>query len=456
MTSEPNITPPNQVAPVVREPAVISVIERPLGVSNGIFSASYLLTMSRPSDSGSDSDSGPGSAHVDFHVSMTDFILGRNPVTVTEAISEGDPSPDGRSSESSEAVSTETSESAEDGTSAESEPNEVVLTPVEDSSSKDSEASDIECEKMKPKEEQENGESSSDCALSSVDTLVSWACEEAHKSHQQEVHIVGPDGDKDTSETVGEESIAEETTEKTGTASTSWSISEDALLRGLKEGGETWAEIAKAMQRSKSDVKARWKVVQKQPRPADSDEEETRPKEKAKHDKNKSQGGKVNDKDGSKDEKEKEGNSTTTKEAEGKGKQTCGQKKTQGQASPAASNSTQSCHSSLNDLEEQRTYLRSTIRPALYPKRITLKPDVAFSASDCDVLESVDAQHHRGRWLEMQANFYNATGRFIPLHCIRDKFQRAERERLSQVMGDNCAKEDSVEKVLRWIDGVDA
>ena len=84
--------------------------------------------------------------------------------------------------------------------------------------------------------------------------------------------------DKSTSEAVTAET-SECTCEKTGTTSSNWSISEDALLRGMKEGGETWAETARAMQRSKNEVKSRWRVVEKLPR-ADDEGDEGKPDQK--------------------------------------------------------------------------------------------------------------------------------------------------------------------------------
>lgn len=49
----------------------------------------------------------------------------------------------------------------------------------------------------------------------------------------------------------------------------------------------------------------------------------------------------------------------------------------------------------------------------------------------------------------MQANFYNVTGRLVPLHMIRDKCEGAERAR-SPSQGNGCWQ-----RVERWVDAVE-
>ena len=51
-----------------------------------------------------------------------------------------------------------------------------------------------------------------------------------------------------------------------------WTLSEDHLLRSLKEGGETWAAICSGLNKGKKDVRARWNIIKDQPRPSDADE----------------------------------------------------------------------------------------------------------------------------------------------------------------------------------------
>ena len=58
----------------------------------------------------------------------------------------------------------------------------------------------------------------------------------------------------------------------------------------------------------------------------------------------------------------------------------------------------------------------------LYPAEAALVPDAQWSRADCEVLAALDAKHCADRWLELQAGFYNATGRMVPLEVLRAKF----------------------------------
>ena len=240
----------------------------------------------------------------------------------------------------------------------------------------------------------------------------------------------------------------------------------------MKEGGESWADIAKAMQRGKSDVKARWKVVEKQPRLDGGDDGEvggeTRKNEKhngegkEKGEKEQSkENGKGNKKDkeqaGKSEKSAKKDDSLSHQKHKPEGN---GESREKGKGKPASRPSSTS-ESSLDegehedDLYEQRAYLRHHIHASLYPVRLTLEPDAAFSASDCEVLARVDAKYHAGRWLEMQANFYGATGRWVPLHIMRAKCEASEREELSTLVKEAGNKGDNlVEKVVGWMNGV--
>ncbi|KFA62636.1 hypothetical protein S40285_10284 [Stachybotrys chlorohalonatus IBT 40285] len=60
------------------------------------------------------------------------------------------------------------------------------------------------------------------------------------------------------------------------------------------------------------------------------------------------------------------------------------------------------------------------------------RPDAAFGRSDCEVLAAVESRYQRSKWLEMQANFFNVTGRLVPLEAIRAKCERADDDALRE------------------------
>ncbi|WKT43408.1 hypothetical protein QSH57_008244 [Fusarium oxysporum f. sp. vasinfectum] len=45
-----------------------------------------------------------------------------------------------------------------------------------------------------------------------------------------------------------------------------WSLSEDCRLRSMKEAGETWTFISDSLCKTKDDVRARWKILQRRRR----------------------------------------------------------------------------------------------------------------------------------------------------------------------------------------------
>lgn len=447
----------------------------------------------------SESDDGSDAAPAEFHVSMSNFILGKNPVVIADFGQEnenqsseedssvgtsqeilestsGDTSGD-TSGESSDVISAESSEIS--GSDV-----DVILIPVEAASEDITETELVECEKKKNKKKKcQNGHGCDKTAAGGEGSKSSPPDQKKSKRKSKGQHILEESSSKESTE--GEESADTAATKTTNfnkshedssesapadTASSatsnnteqeSWSISEDALLRSMKEGGETWAEIAMAMQRSRSDVKARWKVVEKQPR-VESDDADDELEKKGKPKKAQAQGkkeGAKSVKEATKsNEKAKQEKSTkptkeeNTKECQKKQKQE--QKNVSKTMESSSSGASASTTTSVNEEEEQDSYLRKDIYSALYPNRMTLEPDTALSPTDCEVLASADVRRHAGRWLEMQANFYNTTGRWIPLHIIQQKCQGAEREQLKKVMSENGQDDELTDKVWSWIQGL--
>ena len=54
-----------------------------------------------------------------------------------------------------------------------------------------------------------------------------------------------------------------------------------------------------------------------------------------------------------------------------------------------------------------------------YPE---LKPNAIWSESDCDLLMFLEARYMEEKWLQMQAGFFNWTGRMVDAEIIKAKF----------------------------------
>ncbi|KAI5461077.1 hypothetical protein BGZ63DRAFT_424005 [Mariannaea sp. PMI_226] len=137
-------------------------------------------------------------------------------------------------------------------------------------------------------------------------------------------------------------------------------------------------------------------------------------------------------------------------------------------ASPSSSSSssssyalTSSGYENSSDRHCEMRYLQDHIYTTLYPAEIYPEPDAYFSARDCRLLGLIDSKQKRNRWLEMQANFYNVTGRMVPLELIQDKCERAEEAAAAMAErarggggGDGCCARRKHRNIQRWVDQV--
>ncbi|KAF5671525.1 hypothetical protein FHETE_4095 [Fusarium heterosporum] len=99
--------------------------------------------------------------------------------------------------------------------------------------------------------------------------------------------------------------------------------------------------------------------------------------------------------------------------------------------------------------QKQMKYLQDHIYKEMYPPEIHLKPDTYLGKRDCDLLATIDSKYKKSRWLEMQANFYNVTGRMVPLEAIRARCERAEAEKEERTEARKL--ERRLNRVENWI-----
>lgn len=290
--------------------------------------------------------------------------------------------------------------------------------------------------------------------------------------------------DKDSQETSPEASTSAGTVEGSSSRAadtteddTGWTLSEDAILRGMKEDDRhpTWAEISSVIRRLKKECQLRWKVLKNQPIVADAEAGsglgdvdnmtgDLMSKDKYKDRKTKKHKSKLS----VQDQKDKpSGRKHKQTERGGKEQETYASRQLPSIRSgdvPCSPSSSESGNSDPNGTtftgtsqgRREKRYMYKHIDRILYPSTISPEPDEYFTQRDCDVLAAIDSKYKQGKYLEMQANFCNATGRMIPLGIIRDKCERAEEvERRRVERGREAIGRKRIEKWVKNIDEKD-
>ncbi|KAI1503567.1 hypothetical protein F5X99DRAFT_406880 [Biscogniauxia marginata] len=99
-------------------------------------------------------------------------------------------------------------------------------------------------------------------------------------------------------------------------------------------------------------------------------------------------------------------------------------------------NNKQSSSSSSSEEEEdseaehwdQQRYLYHEMWAPLYPDQRALRPDANWSADDCRTLAVLEARQRALKWMYLQSDFYNATGRMVDAAILRAKFEEVTGE----------------------------
>ncbi|KAG9258310.1 uncharacterized protein F5Z01DRAFT_689620 [Emericellopsis atlantica] len=226
--------------------------------------------------------------------------------------------------------------------------------------------------------------------------------------------------DADTTE---ERDTEAETTDKSN--GSGWTFSEDAQLRGMKtdDRGPTWVEIARVLHRRKGECQKRWNKIKGRKRGTRA------PSKKQTHIRTEHAKAKDNAEDTAQE----------SKAADCRISSKC-------HGDLARENLTYR-HDAIRSSDAE--YLQNHIRPSLYPRLIAPAADEYLSQEDCDILATSHSKYKHSKWLEMQANFYNCTGRMVPLSIIRDKCERAEAE-----AGAAAKNNRARARVTQWVSSV--
>ncbi|OLN84431.1 hypothetical protein CCHL11_08230 [Colletotrichum chlorophyti] len=268
-----------------------------------------------------------------------------------------------------------------------------------------------------------------------------------------------------------------------------WTPSEDALIISMKEGGETWASIGNAINKGKNEVKKRWHVVKAHNANSAESAGDVQTGDERQDDGKKPEDKKVEDEAEPEtrrtkaDKKQKKKGKSVEKPAEITTSAKTKQKKNKVEKhvpkppSPTSSSSSSSEEEEEEEEEEedddddarssyrerlnllrdtsasdsassatsgdeadspgyyereltrQERYIRRHVHPALYPPlAAALAPGEVDRQQRRDdaVLASIVSKREATKWLEMQANFCNVTGRMVPLHLIKARCEAEE------------------------------
>ncbi|KUJ20025.1 uncharacterized protein LY89DRAFT_779890 [Mollisia scopiformis] len=221
--------------------------------------------------------------------------------------------------------------------------------------------------------------------------------------------------------------------EKTAT-SDEWTAEQDKTILEMKADNKSWKEIVAAVGSSKQAVVNRFKELKKA-----ETEQPSKPAAEETTDKNDNKviddafgadlfAGDENDNGGGSHEKDDaeiiagletllDGFNDNEDKATKKGNKKNKGKK---QQANAADPNTSSFDNNQGTNSPAQDPLGISFGPQLYGK---LVPDATWSKDDCDLLEHLLERYESEKWLHMQANFYNWTGRMVAAEFIERKFK---------------------------------
>ncbi|OAA52069.1 Homeodomain-like protein [Metarhizium rileyi] len=215
--------------------------------------------------------------------------------------------------------------------------------------------------------------------------------------------------------------------------SSDWTISEDFLLRGMKQSTDelSWADIGSSLNRNKDDVKARWEAIKDrtpQHHNITADEESD------------CIAGRTDDRV-HKAAKPSKGATVPVSRAQSADGTLSGNEA-----------SSESRHGT-DEHRRQKRYLYDCVYKALYPTDVEGGENEYLAERDRAMLATIACMHTTNRLLEMKASLMNATGADVPIAVLRDWYKEtwASQEDYHRLV---LQQEDSAERVEKWIGGI--
>ncbi|ESZ95281.1 hypothetical protein SBOR_4335 [Sclerotinia borealis F-4128] len=209
-----------------------------------------------------------------------------------------------------------------------------------------------------------------------------------------------------------------------------WTKEQDEKLMSMKKENKTWKDIAGELGASKKDVVARYKVLQAQEKEEDEEDEEEKEKPKKPEKKKKIKcTAQTDNTEDTEDEiyispncpyhhpKHKSASSSSSKQDKKKKRKSYGEldrnrdegeeEEEEEREERAQGHSNGHGHGNRNGQGNGH-----------------LRPDKIWSAEDCETLEYLMEKHRSTQWLQLQAGFYNYTGRMVNAEFIERKFRK--------------------------------
>ncbi|KAI0810646.1 hypothetical protein GGR55DRAFT_118593 [Xylaria sp. FL0064] len=226
-------------------------------------------------------------------------------------------------------------------------------------------------------------------------------------------------------------------TDASSEAAPQWTRKEDRLICIMKAKEKSWAEIGKALGRHRRECQYRHRELLAHAKQLGILTKELASIYIDKNKKSNEENGDDKSKDKDKDKAKQDGDPNS--EAEDKGKKSKDKKdKNKKGASTSDSSSisenggeeTESEEDEEEDEENlaaefwaQRRFLYDTMFGDMYPDQKVLRADRFYSESDCRVLAGIEARYRANKWLHIQADFCNATGRMVAAEILKAKFE---------------------------------
>ncbi|KAM0286006.1 hypothetical protein ACHAQH_001195 [Verticillium albo-atrum] len=391
----------------------------------------------------------------EFRISAANLILGLNPFvpkhnkrpTRHEDKPGSETGPAADSNPESSGKSTDTDEKSSEGQS----------TTSEESANAETAAAVKSSEELSSAAESSGAETSTsdqaaeDTSSGKSEQSVSFAEEKSQTDESTQTSSA----DDSTNGSKGESAEKKPTDTQPG----KWTESDDAMIVGMKEDNATWAVIGNAIGRGKNEAKKRYHEIKVAKANAAAEHSggkesthEQKPKEPVKSDRREIPKD-ASDKD-TKDPKNKHNHQQENYNKTGSTPKSAGSTTSASLsameaallASPASSaTSSDGAGYDADDYDpyspnprtdpiahererrRQDRFMQRHLWAALYPRRGTAEAedfaDRGFSRRDRRLLAELEDRRIGNRWLEMQANFFNATGRMLPLHLIKAKLE---------------------------------
>ncbi|KAI1753479.1 hypothetical protein F4782DRAFT_496484 [Xylaria castorea] len=244
------------------------------------------------------------------------------------------------------------------------------------------------------------------------------------------------------------------TTDDSSDAVPEWTREEDRIICVRKFEAKSWAEIGKELQRGRRECQQRHRALSSHAKELgittaklaklyikeedDEGEDESKPKKsnkdrdegKSKNSNKKTDKSKARYKDKSKgaanyDSKSEE----TTSKSRKKNKKGVSETSSDSESDSGPNSGSSSDDDPESEYWAQRRYIYDRLYGGMYPDQKVLRPDRFYSESDCRVLAGLEARYRANKWLYIQADFCNATGRMVEAEILKTKFYEDQNPR---------------------------